>query len=76
MTNLCSPNMATAGARTLRAAGYGDWDKNAARDIWDAMERQRIEDGVTLRAEATKRRAAANTPWDAPKPGIIAPYCL
>jgi len=75
VTNLCSPTMASAGAIVLKSipwSGEGADPRRVAERVWDAMERQRIEDGVALRAEAARARDAANTPWNTPPRGLCA----
>ncbi len=65
--NICTPAMATAGGLALRSARPGDYDKGAARLIWEAMERRRVHDEAMDRNAAMERRRVQNTPWNVPR---------
>ena len=60
--------MASAGAIVLKSQPWSfsaksPWPRRVAEQVWEAMERQRIEDGIALRNEASAARARFNTPW-------------
>ncbi len=71
--NICTPAMATAGALALRSgrARAGDYDKGAARLVWEAMERRRLLDEARDRSRATERRRVQNTPWNVPRDDAV-----
>ena len=62
--NKPSNAMLTAGSAALTSArGH---TVQSAREIYLAMERQRMKDERRTRQEASARRQHHNTPWDTP----------